>query len=88
LATLSAILATLTLGSLFQLPTLLGFPSSELLLYRMIHSRFPSNASAPALFHKTLPGLVPALQRLHPTSVADSLLEPRFFPYVLRPLLS
>jgi len=72
LATLSTVSAPKTLGSLFQPPTLLGFPlqsflSSSMVEFSVSQKLFPSCTSQENLF-----GLRGVLQGLHPTGEAGS----------------
>jgi hypothetical protein len=82
LATLSTVLARFTLGSLFQLPTLLGFTPSELFSVGWSRKGFPFQLPLLRFLTKPLSlGLVPALQRFHPISTASvQASEPGFSP--------
>jgi hypothetical protein len=72
--------ASIHLGSLFQLPTLLGFALQSFLSSQVIRFR---KVSLPTFhscaFLQNLSGLVPALQWLPPTWKAVLLLAPRGF---------
>jgi hypothetical protein len=76
LATLSMVSALFTLGSLFQLPTLLGFALQSFAPSR--GSKNPFEFSSPLRrFPIKPPGLMPALQRLCPPGKAVSLAASR-----------
>jgi hypothetical protein len=81
------------LGSLFQLPTLMGFPLRSFAPLRWSVAGLPASFR-PCAFLQNLPGLGPALRRLDPTQKPCSFLLPRgltsgrnlLLPWALGPL--